>query len=69
MKKTRNAFRDVQKKYGLTDPAMIQKRIIFVNLMALLRQVIEPTARNKKLLSAYNTDWLATEKAMVNRTP
>jgi hypothetical protein len=62
------AFKSVQKKYGLTDPAMIQKRIIFVNLMALIKQIVEDTPANRKLLNGFNSDWQMAEQARI-RTP
>jgi hypothetical protein len=58
-------LQQLQKKYGLKDPDMIQKHIIFINLMALIKHVVDDGPTNKKLLSQYHEEWLSAERACI----
>ena len=58
----RGKLAQVQHRYGLKDPAAIQRRILFENLLALLKTLSDDSPQNKRLFSRYLEDWHATEK-------
>jgi hypothetical protein len=70
-KKVRAAitFTDLQKKYKLKDAALIQKRILFVNVMAIIKYMAEDNPPNRLMIQQYVNDFDIAEKARTQMAP
>jgi hypothetical protein len=59
-----STFIQLQKIYGTTSPQQIQMRILFVNLMSLIRMIAADDQHTKATMNQYHKQWLICEAQM-----
>ena len=62
VKKNDVRFKKIQERYGLEKPEQIKMRILFSNVMGILKVMTENNQANRKLLSQFNVEWQICEQ-------